>query len=140
MLCLDCPDRRNCASACPALTRELKRIEGYQRELPLPPEKLTVAAERSARSLADVFPDTPFLWDDLAGPVSELPPALGVTFVLHYQQGLPVGKVARVLGINRVTVNRRLKKGRALVRRKVSMNGGARLPSREAGAPSWLDD
>ena len=47
-LCPSCPKRAECREPCGALEAELSRQCGYQRELPVPAEKLMRLAERVA--------------------------------------------------------------------------------------------
>lgn len=119
MYCEYCGERETCSEVCPRLERHLKHFEVYQRESLFSNEELAVLAERYHTTWADIIPDRPWIWDRIAPLLDQLPEGAIAPFVLHYYEGMRVSEIARLLGLHRVTVYRKLRRARETILREI---------------------
>jgi predicted DNA-binding protein (UPF0251 family) len=114
MLCRDCPFRDLCQAPCPSLEKELARLEYYQRELIVSPEKLEYLAETSIQmfGITMVFqPNSPTMRPGLRAGLELLSSQQREAIELYFLDNLTIPEIAERLKINRSSVQRRLRRG-----------------------------
>jgi len=119
MLCQDCVTKESCTKMCEDLKKELKGIEVYQRELLYAPDKLRFMWDKIGLTLADVTPETTWIWDHVLDHLYSLPLDDRHAFVLRRCQGWSTGRTARVLSVSRRTVQRRTRRAEAALHQRI---------------------
>lgn len=123
MYCFECVERNQCTKICPRLERHLHSEERYQRELPFDPRRLGPLANKADCTWVEMVSESSWLWDDLPPFLPALPPRILLPFLLHYYEGKSITEVARLLGIHRITVNRRIRRSVILLRQEFIRRG-----------------
>lgn len=135
MYCLDCGVRDQCVRICPRLESHLHSNECYQREYPFDPKRLGPLAHKIDYTWVEMVLESSWLWEDLPPFLSSLPQHILLPFLLHYYEGKSISGVARMLGLHRITVNRRIKRSVILLREEMERQGVViEKPESEPGA------
>ena len=119
MFCRTCGQRETCVAICSRLAERLREEEHYQRERTYAPDVLEAVADRSGRSWPELVPESPWVWGLIGPCLIKLPAPVLSPFLLHYYDGMTVTEIARYLHIHRVTVNRRLRRAVAILKREM---------------------
>ena len=119
-LCRECPARLQCAQMCRRLEKELDRVSGYQREIPVADRALEVLAERAAAGSIPE-PEAPPPPGEWTRPqiLALLTRRQARVIELVFWQGLTVAGAADRLRIHRSAAGRRYCNALARLRRQI---------------------